>query len=204
MASAGMNQQAQEVFHQSLQTAEAIEAEAIERAFKQVEALWAIAEAMASAGMTQQALWEQALRTAEAIEEPRGRASALRVIAEAMARAGMWEQALRTAEAIERAEERAWALGAIAKAMARIGEAEGAAGIMEREIGARERGLLAILQALTERAREGDEKSKRGFLRLLPLCGWSLELAYQACGLLAGLYPEQAEGIARVVMEMKP
>jgi hypothetical protein len=204
MASAGMNQQAQEVFHQSLQTAEAIEAEAIERAFKQVEALWAIAEAMARTGMTQQSLWEQALRTAEAIEEPRGRASALRVIAEAMARAGMWEQALRTAEAIERAEERAWALGAIAKAMARIGEAEGAAGIMEREIGARERGLLAILQALTERAREGDEKSKRGFLRLLPLCGWSLELAYQACGLLAGLYPEQAEGIARVVMEMKP
>ena len=116
----------------------------------------------------------------------------------------MWEQALRTAEAIERAEERAWALGAIAKAMARIGEAEGAAGIMEREIGAREQGLLAVLQALTERAREGDEKSKRGFLRLLPLCGWSLELAYSACGLLAGLYPEQAEGIARVVMEMKP
>ncbi len=204
MASAGMTQQAQEVFHQALQTAEAIEAEAIERAFKQVEALWAIAEAMARTGMIQQALWEQALRTAEAIEEPRGRASALRVIAEAMARAGMWEQALRTAEAIERAEERAWALGAIAKAMARIGEAEGAAGIMEREIGAREQGLLAVLQALTERAREGDEKSKRGFLRLLPLCGWSLELAYQACGLLAGLYPEQAEGIARVVMEMKP
>jgi hypothetical protein len=115
-----------------------------------------------------------------------------------------FHQALRTAEAIEEAWERASALGAIAEAMARIGEAEGAAGIMEREIGAREQGLLAVLQALTERAREGDEKSKRGFLRLLPLCGWSLELAYQACGLLAGLYPEQAEGIARVVMEMKP
>jgi hypothetical protein len=88
--------------------------------------------------------------------------------------------------------------------MARIGEAEGAAGIMEREIGAREQGLLAVLQALTERAQEEDEKSKRVFLRLLPLCGWSLELAYSACGLLARLYPHQAEGIARAIRGMPP
>jgi thioredoxin-like negative regulator of GroEL len=115
-----------------------------------------------------------------------------------------FHQALRTAEAIERAWERASALMAIAEAMARAGEAEGAAGIMERELGARERGLLAVLQALTERAQEGDEKSKRGFLRLLPLCGWSLELAYSACGLLARLYPQQAEGIARAVRGMPP
>jgi predicted Zn-dependent protease len=52
-------------------------------------------------------MWEQALRTAEAIEEARERAEALRAIAEAMARAGMWEQALRTAEAIEEPKERA-------------------------------------------------------------------------------------------------
>jgi hypothetical protein len=115
-----------------------------------------------------------------------------------------FHQALRTAEAIEEPGERASALGDIAKAMARIGEAEGAAGIMEREIGARGRGLLAVLQALTERAQEGDEKSKRVFLRLLPLCGWSLELAYSACGLLARLYPHQAEGIALAVRGMPP
>jgi len=192
MASAGM-------WEQALQTAKAIEG-AEERA----EALRAIAEAMASAGM-----WEQALRTAEAIEGAWERAEALRAIAEAMASAGMtqqalWEQALQTAKAIEGASERAEALRAIAKAMARAGEAEEAAGIMEREIGARERGLLAVLQALTERAREGDEKSKRGFLRLLPLCGWSLELAYSACGLLARLYPRQAEGIALAVRGMPP
>jgi hypothetical protein len=95
-------------------------------------------------------------------------------------------------------------LGAIAEAMARAGKAEEAAGIMEREIGAREQGLLAVLQALTERAREGDEKSKRVFLRLLPLCGWSLRLAYSACGLLARLYPQQAEGIALAVRGMPP
>jgi tetratricopeptide (TPR) repeat protein len=201
MASAGMTQQAQEAFHQALRTAEAIEG-AEERAW----ALRAIAETMASAGM-----WEQALRTAEAIEEPRERALALGAIAKAMVRAGMTQQAqeafhqiLQTAEAIEEPRERAEALRAIAEAMARAGEAEGAAGIMEREIGARERGLLAVLQALTERAQEGDEKSKQGFLRLLPLCGWSLELAYSACGLLARLYPHQAEGIARAVRGMPP
>jgi tetratricopeptide (TPR) repeat protein len=156
--------------------------------------------------MIQQAqeAFHQALRTAEAIEEAWERALALRAIAEAMARTGMWEQALQTAEAIEEARERAEALRAIAKAMARTGEAEGAAGIMEREIGAREQGLLAVLQALTERAREGDEKSKRVFLRLLSLCGWSLELAYSACGLLARLYPHQAEGIALAVRGMPP
>jgi hypothetical protein len=44
--------------------------------------------------MTQQALWEQSLRTAEAIKEPQEQAWALRAIAEAMARAGMTQQAL--------------------------------------------------------------------------------------------------------------
>jgi len=163
--------------------------------------------------MTQQAqeAFHQALQTAEAIEEARERAEALGAIAEAMARTGMtqqaqeaFHQALQTAEAIEEAGKRAKALRAIAEAMARTGEAEGAAGIMEREIGARERGLLAVLQALTERAQEGDEKSQRGFLRLLPLCGWSLELTYSACGLLARLYPHQAEGIALAIRGMPP
>jgi uncharacterized protein HemY len=54
MARIGMWEQAQETFHQALQTAEAIE-EARERA----EALRAITEAMARTG----------IRTAEAIEE---------------------------------------------------------------------------------------------------------------------------------------
>jgi tetratricopeptide (TPR) repeat protein len=204
MARTGMTQQA--LWEQALRTAEAIQG-----AWERASALRAIAKAMARTGMTQQALWEQALRTAEAIQGARERAEALGAIAEAMAKTGMtqqaqeaFHQALRTAEAIEEAWKRAWALRAIAEAMAKTGEAEGAAGIMEREIGAREEGLLAVLQALTERAQEGDEKSQRGFLRLLPLCGWSLELTYAACGLLARLYPHQAEGIARAIRGMPP
>jgi hypothetical protein len=83
--------------------------------------------------------------------------------------------------------------------MIRRGEVEGAVGIMEREMAVRTEGLPSVLEVLAERAGEGDEKSKGGFLRLLPLCGWSLELAYQACGLLAWLYPERGAEIARVV-----
>jgi hypothetical protein len=130
----------------------------------------------------------------------------LREIAVEMAKAGMMEQAkevfdqaLKVAEGIEWASERSNALRAIAERMVRAGEAEGAVGIVEREMAVRTKGLPSVLKALAERAREGDGKSKGGFLRLLPLCGWSLELAYQACGLLAWLYPERGEEIAGVV-----
>jgi hypothetical protein len=80
--------------------------------------------------------------------------------------------------------------------MIRLGELEGAVGIVERETGMRAEMLPSVLEALVERAMGGDEKSKGGFLRLLPWCGWSLELAYKACGWLAWLYPEHGVRIA--------
>jgi len=84
--------------------------------------------------------------------------------------------------------------------MIRRGEVEGAVGIVEREMAVRTEGLPSVLQALAERAKQGDEKSKKdGFLKLLPWCGWSLEFAHQACRLLAWLYPERGEEIAGVV-----
>jgi hypothetical protein len=85
--------------------------------------------------------------------------------------------------------------------MIRLGELEGAVGIVERETGMRTEMLPSVLSALVERAMGGDEKSKGGFLRLLPLCGWSLELAYEACGWLVWLYPEQVVRIAEEIME---
>jgi len=94
---------------------------------------------------------------------------------------------------------RAKALRAIAAGMAKVGEVEGAVGVVERETGMRTEMLPSVLKALTERASEGDGKSKGGFLKLLPFCGWSLELAYKACGWLAWLYPEQGEAIAKAV-----
>jgi hypothetical protein len=117
-----------------------------------------------------------------------------------MSKAGMFDQALKVAEGIEDAEKRAEALREIAEEMAKAGEVEGAVSIVEREMAVRTEGLPSVLKALAERASEGDEKSKKeGFLKLLPLCGWSLEFAYKACGLLAWLYPERGEEIAGVI-----
>ena len=92
----------------------------------------------------------------------------------------------------------------VAEEIAKAGEVEGAVGIIEREMAVRMEMLPSVLSALVERAREGDEKSKGGFLRLLPLCGWSLRLAYSACVLLVRLYPHQAEGIALAIRGMPP
>jgi hypothetical protein len=139
------------------------------------------------------------LKVAEGIEEAWQRAGALRGIAEGMAEAGMFDQALKVAEGIEEAEKRAWALREIAEGMARAGEVEGAVSIVEREMAVRTEELPSVLSVLAWRASEGDGRSKEGFLRLLPLCGWSLKLAYQACGLLAWLYPERGEEIAGVI-----
>jgi hypothetical protein len=112
----------------------------------------------------------------------------------------VFDQAQKVAEGIEWASERSNALRAIAERMVRAGGVEGAVGIVERETGLRTEILPFVLRALAEQvSEEGDRKSKEGFLRLLPLCGWSLKLAYQACGLLAWLYPERGEEIARVI-----
>jgi hypothetical protein len=229
MAKTGMVEWAKEVFDQALKVAEGIEepseqalalgaiaegmakagmfdqalkvAEGIEEAWERAGALGAIAGEMAKVEMEEQAteVFDQALKVAEGIEEAWERAGALGAIAEGMAKAGMFEQALKVSEGIEVARWRALALGAIAGEMARAGELEGAVIIMERETGMRTEMLSSILPVLAERARKGDGKSKEGFLRLLPLCGWSLKLAYQACGLLAWLYLERGEEIAEVV-----
>jgi endonuclease IV len=164
---------------------------------------------MAKAGMIDWAkeVFEQALKAAEGIEKAGVRAGVLREIAGEMAKAGMTDwakevfgRALQVAEGIEDAEKRAEALREIAEGMAKAGEVERAVGIVEREMAVRTKGLPSVLSALAERAKQGDEKSKKeGFLRLLPLCGWSLEFAYKACGLLHQLYPERGEEIAGVI-----
>jgi hypothetical protein len=111
----------------------------------------------------------------------------------------LFDQALKVAEGIEEALWRAVALIAIAREMARAGEVEGAVGIVEREMAVRTRELPSVLRALAEPASEGDGRSKEGFLKLIPLCSWSLEFAYKACGLLAWLYPERGGEIAGVI-----
>jgi hypothetical protein len=190
------------MFDQALKVVEGIGVE-----WQQAEALSAIAVEMAKAGMIDWAkeVFDQALKVAEGIEWAEDRACALSAIAEEMAKArvqdeALWRDALKVAEGIKWAEERARALSAIAREMAKAGEVEGAVSIVEREMAVRTEGLPLILEVLAERAKQGDEKSKKeGFLKLLPWCGWSLELVYKACELLHQLYPERKEEIARVV-----
>jgi len=229
MARAGMKEWSEEVFEQALQVVEGIErtwvrawalgaiaeemakAGMFERAIKETEEnekAWVQAWTLRSVTkeMAKKGMFDQALQVVGRIKMASERVEALGTIGEEMAKVGIigrveevFKQALEVAEEIEDAEEHVEALSAIVEKMARVGKTEDAIGIMERETGMRTEMLSSILPVLAERVSEGHRKSKEGFLRLLPLCGWSLELAYQACGLLAWLYPERGEEIARVV-----
>jgi tetratricopeptide (TPR) repeat protein len=217
MAKAGMMERAKEVFDQALKVGEGIEEEAF---WWRAWALGAIAAGMAKAGM-----FKQALKVAEGIEEefwrawtlgtlleivhgrgewviPRSRrAWALWEVAGEMTKAGIKGRAMEVFyQALREAIWRARALKWVAEEMTKAGEVEGVADIVERATGLRTEMLPSVLEVLAERAGEGDEKSKEGFLGLLPLCGWSLELAYKACGLLAWLYPEQGVRIAEEII----
>ncbi|MEZ8219368.1 NACHT domain-containing protein [Candidatus Fervidibacteria bacterium JGI MDM2 SSWTFF-3-K9] len=196
MAKVGMLKQAKEVFDQALKVAEGIK-EVFDQTLK-------VAEEIEDADERARAIVKAIVKSR--IEVASWRAWTLWMIAEGMAKVGMvkqakevFDQALKVAEGIEDVGHQVGALTAIAVGMARVGEVESAVGIVERATGMRTKMLLSVLSVLTERAREGDVKSKEGFFRLFPLCGWSLKLAYKACGLLAWLYPEQGEAIAKVV-----
>jgi hypothetical protein len=110
----------------------------------------------------------------------------------------MFDQALKVAEGIEEARERAWALREIAGEMAN-GRGSGRGGQHRGAGDGGANGRVAIRPfGVGGRARKGDGRSKEGFLKLLPWCGWSLKFAYQACGLLAWLYPERGGQIAEI------
>jgi tetratricopeptide (TPR) repeat protein len=229
MARAGMREWSEEVFEQALQVVEGIErtwvrawalgaiaeemakAGMFEQAIKETEEnekAWVQAWTLKSVikEMAKKGMFDQALQVVRRIKMASERVEALGTIGEEMAKVGItgraeevFKQALKVAEEIEDAEEHAEALRAIVEKMARVGKTEDAIGIVEQETGMRTEMLSSILPVLAERVSEGDRKSKKGFLKLLPWCGWSLEFAYQACGLLAWLYPERGEEIAGVI-----
>jgi hypothetical protein len=218
MAKAGIKEHAEEVFDRAVKTVEKIGPDdALRRVFQEDEwisdwaynrarALGTIAGGMAKAGMEERAkeVFKQALQMARRSRWEEEWAWALEEITKEMADAkvqerALWQQALEVSEGIKETWWRAEALKAIAEAMVRVEEVEEAVSIIEQATGMRAKILPSILQALAGQASEGDRKSKEGFLKLLPLCGWSLEFAYKACGLLAWLYPERGEEIVRVV-----
>jgi tetratricopeptide (TPR) repeat protein len=143
-----------------------------------------------------------ACETAQRIDEEKDRAGALRAIAQAQAQAGerdaareTFTAALETAQRIDKAEERANALGAIAEAQAHAGFGGQAVRTAETILTDRNKHLPKIAAAL---AKVGDREH---FKRLLIPCAYYLDAAYEMCGLLARLYPEQATAIANIVQQ---
>jgi tetratricopeptide (TPR) repeat protein len=197
IAEVGMVGQAKEVFGEALQVAEGIGDKG-----KQAKALGVIAEGMAEVGMTEQAkeIFGRALQVAEEIEDKREQGWTLRAIAKTMAKVGMTEQAKEIFErALQMEEEIGWRYLSVDELFGESMEAKSEKTAVEQMMAVRTEGLPSVLEVLAGRASEGDGKSKEGFLRLLPLCGWSLEFAYKACGLMAWLYPERGEEIAGVI-----
>jgi putative ubiquitin-RnfH superfamily antitoxin RatB of RatAB toxin-antitoxin module len=188
MVRVGMEERAKEVFDQALKVAEGIKGAWWQKLASAIEK---IEEGVRKFD------WEE-MKKIERVEE---RAWALREIVEGLAMiVGFEQEALKIAKEIEKQEEQTRALKVIEEMMM-ARKVEGAVSIWEQETEIRTGILPPILWALAERASEGDEKSKEGFLRLLPLCRWSPELAYYACVLLFWLYPERREEIARVLRD---
>jgi tetratricopeptide (TPR) repeat protein len=230
MAKASLEEQAEKVFKQVVKMLNAIEgslersyaigeiavemaksgelkaaiklAEEIKEIFERLDILGEIAVEIAKVGEIEWAkeVFEGLLKVVEGIQDTWDRTGALEQIAMKMAKAWMFDKAMKIAKEIEEADYRMEVIEEIAVEMARAGEVEGVVSIIEREMAVRTEMLPSVLEALVERAKQGDGRSKEGFLRLLPWCGWSLELAYKACGWLAWLYPEHGLRIAEEII----
>jgi hypothetical protein len=104
--------------------------------------------------------------------------------------------ALAAKEKIEDEEKRLEALKSIAQIQAIAGKGEEALRTLEAMLSDRNTHLrdIALLFAET-----GDRVN---FKRLLIPCAYYLDTAYQMCGYLARLYPEQASAVAKVLSEL--
>jgi len=104
--------------------------------------------------------------------------------------------ALAAKEKIEDEEKRLEALKSIAQIQAIAGKGEEALRTLEAMLNDRNTHLrdIALLFAET-----GDRVN---FKRLLIPCAYYLDTAYQMCGYLARLYPEQASAVAKVLSEL--
>ena len=131
-------------------------------------------------------------------------------IARALAEAGLneradqvFDQALATAQQIKGEEFKAEALSSVAQALARAGRGSKAVETADLILTKRYEHLPWIAFALAEFDARGDsshaETKFPNFNRLLVPCAYYLNVAYGMCGLLAYLYPEEADEIATIV-----
>jgi hypothetical protein len=163
------------------------------------EALQAIAEAQAKAGE-----FDAATETVRKIDFPLKEAEALRVIGVALAKVGQREAAqvnfttaLEVAQRMSPCWEQVAELEAIALSLASSGFKQMAMQTVETILANPEGYLCDFAEVFVESGQ------KTNFKRLLIERTNHLESAYRMCGLLARLYPEKVEEIAKVVREFR-
>jgi Trypsin-like peptidase domain len=127
------------------------------------------------------------------IEDDEGREDAFASLVAIEARTGNFEQSLTTAAGISDESFRAEALRDIALAHARSGQTSEAVGVAAQILADRNEHLGRIAEAIAD---AGDRDQ---FKELLIPSSAYIDVAYQACELLARVYPDQASAIAEAV-----
>ncbi|NER92970.1 MAG: ATP-binding protein [Symploca sp. SIO1B1] len=134
-----------------------------------------------------------AIKTAQRINDSYLRAEAITEIAEAQIQAENFTAAIKTAQRINDSYEQALVLTKIAKAQVEAKLNKQALSTAEKISVNRNQHLPNIAAAFVE------NDDKENFKRLLIPCAYYLDAAYQMCGHLAKLYPDQATDIAKIV-----
>jgi hypothetical protein len=163
----------------------------------QIELLvWNVAQAQADAGQTEAAKTTLSLahKTAQGlVDGVYSREFWLVEIAKLQSHIGNPAAALEIVEEIRDEERRADVFAAIGVAQARAGYGQDVINTVDKIFIDRNKHIASIAGALAE---AGDREHLK---RLLTPCAYYLDTAHQICGLLARVYLEDAEAIARAV-----
>ncbi|NES18514.1 MAG: ATP-binding protein [Symploca sp. SIO3E6] len=167
-------------------------AQLIDSSYGRAEAFTEIAKAQ-----TQAENFTAALHTAQLIDSSYYRALALTEIANAQPTPENFVDAIKTAQLIDNSDKWAKVLTEIAKAQVETKLSKQALLTVEKISVNRNLHLPDIAAAFVE------NDDKENFKRLLIPCAYYLDAAYQMCGHLAKLYPDQATDIAKIVQKFQ-
>jgi len=116
------------------------------------------------------------------------------IMVNALARAGKFQMAKDSAGMIQLEALRAEALGLVAAEEARAGFSQGSILTTRHIITDRDKHLVVVAAALA------NAKDRIAFKKLLIPSADYINASYGLCGILAGLYPQQAAGVAQMVL----
>jgi hypothetical protein len=152
-------------------------------------------QAQAAEQEAARATFAEALEAAKAIAWEGRREEALRALLTAQVQGGENAMAVETARGIPDDWRHIEAIPAVALAQARAGFGTQSVQTTAAILTERNQHLPKIAAAFVA------TKDKEHFKHLLMPCAYYLDAAYQMCGLLAQLYPEQATAIIQVIQE---